>query len=118
MSWHTGTATTYQDALSRLEEIATSNSIETAVTVTAGGTGYVVADVLTGVGGTFSPNAFQVEVTAVSAGVVTAVRVTNGGAYTVNPSTPVATTGGTGTGCTLTPIREFITRLRQTRALA
>lgn len=103
MSWHTGTATTYQDGLSRLEEICTSNSIAASVTVTAGGTGYTVADILTLVGGTFSPNAAQVEVTAVSGGVVTAVRVTNGGAYTVNPGTPVATTGGTGTGCTLTP---------------
>lgn len=101
MSWHTATATDYKDLLTQLEQIATSESIETAVTVTAGGTGYSAGDILTLVGGTKTHTA-QVEVTAESAGVVTAVRPTNGGAYTVNPSTPVATTGS-GSGCTLTP---------------
>ena len=63
---------------------------------TAGGTGYTVNDVLNvseGTGG-------QVTVTTVSAGVVTAVSLTTAGTgYTTG--TGKATTGGTGTGCTI-----------------
>ena len=67
-------------------------------TVTAGGTGYVVGDTLTvtqsgATGGT-------VKVSAVTSGVVTAVTVaTPGSAYSV--ASGLATTGGTGTGCTI-----------------
>ncbi len=71
--------------------------------VTAGGTGYAVADVLTVVGGT-KTTAATFRVTAVSSGVVTAVTVTNSGQYSVFPSNPVATTvvPAGGSGCTLT----------------
>ncbi len=64
---------------------------------TSGGTGYTVNDVLTiTTGGTGA----TATVTTVSSGVVTAVTLTTGGSgYTTG--TGKATTGGTGTGCTL-----------------
>jgi hypothetical protein len=72
-----------------------------AATVTAGGTGYTLNDTLTLSGGTGT--AAQVTVTGVSGGAVTSVSPvrTARGAYTVLPANPIATTGGTGTGCTL-----------------
>jgi hypothetical protein len=72
-------------------------------TIAAGGTGYTVNDVLTLTGGTSTETA-TVTVTTVSGGVVTAVGPTAAarGMYTVLPTNPVSTTGGTGTGCTLT----------------
>jgi len=82
----------------------------TAVTIANGGTGYTLNDVLTLVGGTFAAVA-QFTVTGVSAGVVTQVTRsnTNFGNYTVLPTSPAATTGGTGTGCTLNMRWEFLT---------
>ena len=81
----------------------------TAVTPAAGGTGYTLNDTLTVVGGTFS-QAAQFTVTGVSGGVVTQVTRsnTNYGQYTVLPSSPAATTGGTGTGCTLNMLWEYL----------
>jgi hypothetical protein len=70
------------------------------ITVTNGGSGYTVNDVLTFVGGTGS--AESVTVTAVSAGVITAVTFRFTGQYTVVPANPVSVTGGTGTGATFT----------------
>jgi hypothetical protein len=67
--------------------------------LSAGGTGYTVNDVLTLVGGTFTIAA-TLTVTAVSGGVITAVSITNNGVYTVAPSIPASVTGGTGTGAT------------------
>jgi hypothetical protein len=83
----------------------------TAVTPANGGTGYTLNDVLTVVGGTFAQVA-QFTVTGVSAGVVTQVtrnNTTNFGNYTVLPTSPAATTGGTGTGCTLNMRWEVVT---------
>lgn len=72
-----------------------------SATVAAGGTGYVQGDTITLSGGTFTIPA-QFTVTSVGGGgEVTAVAVTEAGAYTANPTDPVSTTGGTGTGCTL-----------------
>ncbi len=71
-----------------------------SATVGAGGTGYTVNDTLTVSGGTFS-SAATFRVSAVSSGVVTAVTLLNHGDYTTPPSNAAATTGGTGTGCTL-----------------
>jgi len=70
-------------------------------TVTSGGTGYSVNDVLTISGGTFSVVG-QLTVTAVSGGVITAATILAYGTYTVLPSSPVSVTGGTGTGATFT----------------
>lgn len=76
----------------------TNTSINT-VTVAAGGTGYVVGDILNIVQG--SAYGGTVTVTSVYAGAVTAVTVTTGGiAYTTGSG--LTTTGGTGTGCTIT----------------
>jgi hypothetical protein len=82
----------------------------TVVTPANGGTGYTLNDVLTVVGGTFV-QAAQFTVTGVSGGVVTQVTRsnTNYGQYTVLPSSPATTTGGTGTGCTLNMLYEFLT---------
>lgn len=70
-------------------------------TVQSGGTGYTVNDTLTVVGGTPTGAAATYTVTAVSAGVVTAVTALNFASYSVLPTNPVTTTGGTGSGCTL-----------------
>jgi hypothetical protein len=74
-----------------------------SATIAAGGSGYTVNDELTLSGGTSTQTGIFV-VTAVSSGAVTAVtpKATQRGAYTVLPGNPVSTTGGTGTGCTLT----------------
>ena len=66
----------------------------------AGGSGYAVGDVLSVSGGTFT-TAATLQVTAVSAGAVTAVAVKSPGAYSVIPTGTLATTGGTGSGCTV-----------------
>jgi hypothetical protein len=63
-----------------------------------GGTGYVVNDVLTVIGGSGSSS--TLEVTAVDSGVITAVSVTNAGNYVSFPASPVIVTGGTGSGAT------------------
>jgi len=71
-------------------------------TIFAGGTGYTVGDVLTMVGGTLAGgSAGTYTVTSVSAGVVTGVTVNNFANYSVLPTNPVSTTGGTGTGARL-----------------
>ena len=70
-------------------------------TVTAGGAGYVVGDMLWLVGGTSSTvGAFTVK--TVSGGAVTAVTPAYPGTYTATPSNPISTTtSGAGSGCTL-----------------
>lgn len=66
-----------------------------------GGSGYVVGDVLTISGGTFT-SAATVTVATVSGGAVTALNLTTVGIYTISAGTSaVATSGGHGTGCTL-----------------
>jgi hypothetical protein len=75
-----------------------SNS--SAVTITNGGTGYTVGNVLTVVGGTGA--AIQITVSTVSAGVITAAAITNVGFYSALPTNPVSVTGGTGSGATFT----------------
>jgi hypothetical protein len=77
-----------------------SNSVATA-TITNGGTGYTVGNVLTFVGGTFTV-ASQITVTSVSAGVITGISTTIGGIYTVPPTNPISVTGGSGSGATFT----------------
>ena len=100
MSWIRGTSTSYINLSNDIVEAATEESLDTVDSVAAGGSSYVVGDILTLSGGTFTIAA-QVEVTAESSGAVTATRRYNDGVYTVTPGDPVSTTGGTGTGCTL-----------------
>jgi hypothetical protein len=69
--------------------------------VAAGGSTYAVNDVLTLSGGTFG-SAATFTVTEVSSGAVVSVEMTTPGDYTAIPTDPVSTTGGSGTGCTLT----------------
>lgn len=71
--------------------------------VSAAGTGYVVGEILTASGGTFSTAArFAVTVTG-GGGTVAAIQLLEPGNYSVEPSNPAATTAtGSGTGCTLT----------------
>jgi hypothetical protein len=86
-----------------VQAVATPNMYaDQGTTVAAGGTGYTVGDTLTLVGGTPTGAAATFSVATVSAGVVLTVNAVNFSGYSVLPSSPVSTTGGTGTGCTLT----------------
>ncbi len=88
------------------------DSTATVATVTAGepdgrGSGYAVGDLLTVSGGTGTAAVFRVE-TLYSAGVgsVGTVSLVSGGAYSALPTSPAATTSGTGIDCTLTLTTE------------
>jgi hypothetical protein len=70
-------------------------------TLTAGGAGYVVGDVLTMVGGTFT-TAAQIKVSSVAAGVINGFNLITTGDYTIAPANPAATTGGYGAAATFT----------------
>jgi parallel beta-helix repeat protein len=70
----------------------------TAATITTGGSGYVVGDTLTVSGGTGG----KVQVTSVSLGSVTGISTIAVGSAYPTSSTTETTTGGTGTGCTVT----------------
>jgi hypothetical protein len=70
-------------------------------TVSAGGSGYVVGDVLTVSGGT-QTTAATLTVATLSGSAVATVTISNAGVYTASPTNPAATTGGTGTGATFT----------------
>lgn len=98
MAFQTGTATDYKDLLDKLVSFCTGNNV-TAAAIQSGGTGYTVNDILTVTGGT-SSFPCTLKVTAVSGGVITGIRVHTSGAYTANPSNPVAVTGGTGANAT------------------
>lgn len=74
--------------------------VATVAAVQAGGTGYMVGDILTAVGGTTN-SAALIEVLTAPGGVVATVQMIDEGAYSAVPSNPVATTGGAGTGCAL-----------------
>jgi hypothetical protein len=88
--------------LKRESEKATTSA------VTAGGTGYTVNDQLTLSGGGYETQAVY-NVDTVSGGVVTAVSIVTAGNYWKKPTSPITTTGGTGTGCTLTPVWAPVT---------
>jgi hypothetical protein len=71
-----------------------------STSVPAGGTGYVLDELLTVVGGTFTRPATY-RISGVSGGVVTGITLNDPGNYSVLPTFPAATTGGSGTGCTV-----------------
>lgn len=87
----------------RWQGTATGVRLVASVVIADGGTGYAAKDVLTVSGGTFGEAAI-VLVRSVSAGAVATVELLHAGTYTVDeePTSPVATTGGSGSGCTLT----------------
>lgn len=77
-----------------------------SATVSSGGSGYGASQTfnVTLSGGT-STTAAQASVSTDATGLVTKVNgVITAGVYTVIPSSPTATTGGTGTGLTLVPV--------------
>ena len=93
--------------LSNNHAFITTKNPNPLVTVAAGGTGYTGGDDITLVGGTGTAWIFNVD--TVSSGVVLTASLVSAGGYTVKPSNPVSTTGGTGTGCTLTVSFDGIT---------
>lgn len=100
MAFVTSTATDYKDLLDQLLEIITQDYVTTAA-VNAGGTGYVVGDILTVAGGT-STHTATLRVTSVAGGVIDGIQVEQHGAYTVDPTlTANAVTGGTGSSATI-----------------
>lgn len=100
MSYIMGQATGQIDFSNKLLEAVLGTSVLT-VAVSSGGTGYTEGDILTVAGGTSTIDA-QVEVISESAGVITGVRMYNAGVYSVAPSSPNSSTGGTGSGASLT----------------
>lgn len=102
MSTIFGTSSNYQAFADRLSEVVTGISLKEVTAIAAAGTGYSVGDQLTLSGGT-STIAAIAEVTEIGgSGEVVAVHILNAGLYQTAPSSPVSTTGGGGSGCTLT----------------
>lgn len=102
MAFQRGTATDYRNLLDQLDKFLTNTHIS-AIAVNAGGSSYVVGDLLTVLGGTVQGSMpCVIEVVTESAGVIATIRVFDSGAYSVNPSlTANAVTGGTGSGATI-----------------
>ena len=100
-NWIRGTVVGHKAFSDALVAAATGSSISAPV-INAAGTGYVVGDILTVVGGTFTIAA-QVEVVTVGgSGEVLTMRMYNAGVYTSTPSvTANAVTGGTGSAATV-----------------
>ena len=96
-----------------MAQVPLSDYVLTAA-VLAGGTGYSNGDTLTVVGGTGSSATVSV---TVSGGIVNGVTIVNSGAYSVQPSLTPATTGGTGSGCTLTLTYAVTGNARGTNAV-
>jgi hypothetical protein len=87
----------------------------TAALIAIGGSGYMVNDVLTVSGGTFTTAATLTVAGVDSMGAITGVLVAQGGSYSAPPSGPVSVTGGHGTGATfnLTFVNTTIARIIQ-----
>jgi hypothetical protein len=73
----------------------------TGVAISAAGTGYTLNDIVSVVGGV-TTSATTVKITAVSSGVPTAVAINTAGNYETTPGNPASTSGGSGSGLTLT----------------
>lgn len=89
-----GRATTYRDFLTKIVAFATSQGVDT-VAVNAGGSGYVVGEILT------LPHAgaylvARFEVLTISGGAVTSLRILSNGAYANRATTATVSAGGTG----------------------
>jgi hypothetical protein len=88
--------------LSAAKTLGNGLSVPTDVAIAAGGDDYVVNDIVTLAGGTFAaPSTCRVAAVN-SDGTVTRLEILLSGVATTKPSNPVAVTGGTGTGLTLT----------------
>jgi hypothetical protein len=88
----------------KLAAFSVSQNAATLPTVSAGGTGYKIGEVLTENGGTGVGRRAEFTVTSINItnGAVTGVWPTNTGKYTTSPGTALTVSGGSGTGCTLT----------------
>jgi hypothetical protein len=85
-----------------VQAIATCTISCGSATVSAGGSGYVVGEILTVVGGT-NTVAAVLTVATVSGTAVATVNITTSGTYTASPTNPAATTSNlSGTGATFT----------------
>ncbi|MFN4082948.1 MAG: T9SS type A sorting domain-containing protein [Bacteroidia bacterium] len=84
-----------------------SNSARVS-TISSGGTGYTVGDILTLVGGVSTTQA-QFIVTSASSGVITGLAPWTLGSYTADPIYPASLSGGTGSGATVN-ITNLISR--------
>lgn len=80
----------------------------TAVAISVAGTGYTANDKVTIIGGSFT-SATVVNIVSVSSGAPTAVSVYSAGDYISTPSNPASTSGGTGSGLTLTMTWAYTT---------
>ena len=128
MAITTGTASNHNDLLDKLQtwlvgtvgwtqlEYTDVDKEATAVAIAGGGTGYVVTDVLTVSGGTYTTQT-TLTITSVSGGVIDGIEVTEPGVYSVIPSNPVSVTGGSGSGATFTMTYDYITILDTTLSL-
>ncbi len=103
MAHFKGTATDHEDFSDQLVEILSSDHVSAVDSVAAAGTGYALGEILTDNSGTgTATQRAQFEVTALSGSTVTGVRIYSAGAYTADPTDPIATSSsGSGTGCTL-----------------
>lgn len=77
-------------------------SVGAFTAIPAAGSGYIVGDVLTAVGGTFTTAATFRVASVNGTGGVTGLNLVGVGNYTSSPGNPVSVTGGYGTGMTLT----------------
>jgi len=80
---------------------ATGVTLLDGVALGVGGTGYAVGDVLTVSGGTLGEAAQAKVLTVDGSGVVLTIDLIHAGAYTAAPTSPAVTTGGGGSGATL-----------------
>ena len=99
----------------RLISFSSSGSVQ-SVRVFNGGTGYVVGDVLTVVGGTSTTTTVLTVASVNTGGVVVTANVTIAGSYTVAPNNPALVTGGTGTGASF--VLKFSTYTNTVTALS
>lgn len=84
----------------------------TATAIGVAGTGYAANDIVTLVGGSFT-EAATVKIDTVSGGVPTAVSVNSVGNYITTPGNPATTSGGSGSGLTLTMTYDTTVEERQ-----
>lgn len=72
----------------------------TGISITSGGTGYTVGDLLV-VPGAVSGLSCYIRVSSVSSGVINGIQLVARGRYAATPTTPSSVTGGTGTGASI-----------------
>lgn len=99
--------------------VITFRKSDVGITVSSGGSGYAVGDVITLNGGTGSATGAPctIMVTQVSSGAVTNASVLDPGAYTSLPTGTLTQTATTGTGTGFTMLANFFSRRHTTRKM-